>query len=134
MDLFDECIKALKKEGEVAVLSKEESREIEKEFEGNVPMESLMYKVDFTQILRKKEIIEDEDILKELHENNVNVNEPVYVFWYNAELPVIKTTIESVIKVLDNVISVDFDTWIFCPKERYIVEFYHEGETFLGFY
>ncbi|SFG25797.1 hypothetical protein SAMN04488025_1239 [Planifilum fulgidum] len=26
------------------------------------------------------------------------------------------------------------DTWIFCPKERYVVEYYHEGESFLGFY
>jgi len=127
MTLFDECIEALKKEGGVLILSKEESDEI-------VPLDSLMPRVNFSKLSRKKEIVMDEEILEELHKNNVNVEEPVYVFWFNAELPVIRTSIKNVIKVIDDVISVDFDTWIFCPKERYIVEYYHEGETFLGFY
>lgn len=134
MTLFEECILALKNEGEVLILFKEESDEIVKEFEESVPLDSLMSRVDFSKISRKKEIVMDKEILEELYKNNVNVDEPVYVFWFNAELPVIQTSIKNVIKVIDDVISVDFDTWIFCPKERYIVEYYHEGETFLGFY
>lgn len=134
MHIFDECIAALKKEGEVVILSEEESKEIEKEFEGTVPLDSRMGKVDFSQIVRKKEIVTDEDILEELYNNNVNVNEPVYVFWSDAGYPTIKTSIKNVINAIEDVISVSFDTWIFCPKERYVVEYYHEGETYLGFY
>ena len=134
MTLFDECIEALKKVGEVIVLSEEETNEIINEFEESVPSDPLVARVDFTQISRKKEIVDDEDILEELYKNNVNVNEPVYVFWFNARLPVIQTSIKNVIQVMEDVISVDFDTWIYCPKERYVVEYYHEGETFLGFY
>ncbi len=134
MTLFDECIGALRKEGEVIVLSKEESNEVIKEFKEIVPLDSFVGKVDFNQIPRKKEIVDDEDILEELYKNHVNVNEQVYVFWFNADLPVIKTSIKNIINVIDEVLSVDFDTWIFCPKERYVVEYYHEGETFLGFY
>ena len=134
MTLFDECIEALKRDGEVIVLSEEESNEVIKEFKEKVPLDSFVGKVDFNQISRKKEIVDDEDILEELYKNHVNVNEPVYVFWFNAKRPVIKTSIKNGISVIEDVISVDFDTWIFCPKERYVVEYYHEGETFLGFY
>lgn len=134
MTLFDECIEALKRDGEVIVLSEEESNEVIKEFKEKVPLDSFVGKVDFNQISRKKEIVDDEDILEELYKNHVNVNEPVYVFWFNAKRPVIKTSIKNVISVIDDVISVSFDTYIFCPKERYVVEYYHEGETFLGFY
>jgi hypothetical protein len=134
MTLFEECIMALKREGEVMVLSEEESREVKREFKENVPLDRFVGRVDFSQVSRKKEIVMDEDILEELYKNNVNVNEPVYVFWFNARLPVIQTSIKNVIQVMEDVISVDFDTWIYCPKERYVVEYYHEGETFLGFY
>ncbi|GAA5345369.1 hypothetical protein CLV97_1281 [Planifilum fimeticola] len=134
MTLFDECIEALKREGEVIVLSEEESKEIEKEFEEIVPIHPTVAKVDFSKMLWKREIVVDEDILEELFKNNVNVNEPVYVFWDNVAYPTLKTSIKNVINAIDYVISVSFDTWIFCPKERYIVEYYHEGETFLGFY
>ena len=134
MTLFDECIGALKIEGDVIVLSEEESKGIKKEFKENVPLDTIVGKIDFSKISRKKEIEDDEDILEELHKNNVDVNEQVYVFWFNADLPVIQTSIKNIIHVFDEVISVDFDTWIFCPKERYVVEYYHEGETFLGFY
>ncbi|SFG42759.1 hypothetical protein SAMN04488025_13312 [Planifilum fulgidum] len=72
--------------------------------------------------------------MEELYKNHVNINEPVYVFWNDADLPAIQTFIKNVVNVLEDVISVSFDTYIFCPKERYFVEYYHEGETFLGFY
>jgi len=134
MTLFEECIMALKREGEVMVLSEEESREVKREFKENVPLDRFVGRVDFSQVLRKKEIVMDEDILEELYKNNVNVNEPVYVFWNDADLPAIQTSIKNVINVIEDVISVSFDTYIFCPKERYFVEYYHEGEAFLGFY
>ena len=134
MTLFEECIEALKREGEVMVLSEEESREVKREFKENVPLDRFVGRVDFSQVSRKKEIVMDEDILEELYKNNVNVNEPVYVFWNDADLPAIQTSIKNVINVIEDVISVSFDTYIFCPKERYFVEYYHEGEAFLGFY
>ena len=89
MTLFDECIGALKIEGDVIVLSEEESKGIKKEFKENVPLDTNVGKIDFSKISRKKEIEDDEDILEELYKNNVNVNEPVYVFWNNARLPAI---------------------------------------------
>lgn len=134
MAIFDECIEALKRKGEVIILSEEETNEIINEFEENIPGDPFIPKVDFSQISRKKKIVADEDILEELYKNNIDVKEPVYVFWNDADLPAIKTSITNVINVIEDVISVSFDTYIFCPKERYFVEYYHEGETFLGFY
>lgn len=92
------------------------------------------YIIDFSQIPRKIEIEMAEDILDELHKNKVDINEQVYVIWSDPTLSVIKTFIKSVLNVIYDVLAVSADTWIFCPKERYVVEFYHEGETFLGFY
>src|SRR5690606_27655264 len=66
MDIFDECIEALRNEGEVIVLSEEESNEVLKEFKENIPLDWFVGKVDFNRIPRKKEIVDDEDILEEL--------------------------------------------------------------------
>src|SRR5690606_5076239 len=118
MTLFDECIEALKKEGKVVVLSEIESKGIEKAFEETVPIHPTVAKVDFSKMLRKREIVVDEDILEELYKNHVDVNEPVYVFWDNIAYPTLKTSIKNVINAIADVISVSFDTWIFCPKER----------------
>src|SRR5690606_1236292 len=105
MHILDECIEALKKEGKVVVLSKKESKEIEKEFEEIVPIHPTVAKVDFSKMVRKKNIVVDKDILEELHKNNVNVNEPVYVFWDNTAYPMLKTSIKNVINAIDHVIS-----------------------------
>ena len=42
MTLFDECIEVLKKEGEVTILSEEETKEIINEFEKNIPPDPLV--------------------------------------------------------------------------------------------
>ena len=136
MTLFEECIEALTNEGEVTILSHEQSKNVESSFEKRIPFDDAFvhYKIDFSQMLRKKEIGMVEDILDELQKNGVDIDEQVYVIWSDPTLPVIKTTIKCVINVIYDVLAVSADTWIFCPKERYVVEFYHEGETFLGFY
>ncbi|SFG44864.1 hypothetical protein SAMN04488025_13511 [Planifilum fulgidum] len=136
MTLFEECIEALTNEGEVTILSHEQSKNVESSFEKRIPFDDAFvhYKIDFSQMLRKKEIEMVEDILGELQKNGVDIDEQVYVIWSDPTLPVIKTTIKCVINVIYDVLAVSADTWIFCPKERYVVEFYHEGETFLGFY
>jgi len=136
MTLFEECIEALTNEGEVTILSHEQSKNVESSFEKRIPFDDAFvhYKIDFSQMLRKKEIEMVEDILDELQKNGVDIDEQVYVIWSDPTLPVIKTTIKCVINVIYDVLAVSADTWIFCPKERYVVEFYHEGETFLGFY
>lgn len=136
MTLFEECIEALTNEGEVTILSHEQSKNVESSFEKRIPFDDAFvhYKIDFSQMLRKKEIEMVEDILDELQKNGVDIDEQVYVIWSDPTLPVIRTTIKSVINVIHDVLAVSADTWIFCPKERYVVEFYHEGETFLGFY
>jgi repressor of nif and glnA expression len=136
MTLFEECIEALTNEGEVTILSHEQSKNVESSFEKRIPFDDAFvhYKIDFSQMLRKKEIEMVEDILDELQKNGVDIDEQVYVIWSDPTLPVIKTTLKCVINVIYDVLAVSADTWIFCPKERYVVEFYHEGETFLGFY
>src|SRR5690606_784782 len=123
MTLFDECIEALKKEGKVVVLSEIESKGIEKAFEETVPIHPTVAKVDFSKMLRKREIVVDEDILEELYKNHFDVNELVYVLWDNIANPTLYSSIKNVIRAEEDVMSFRFDTWIFCPKERYIVEY-----------
>lgn len=136
MDLFEECIEALGNKGEVTILSEEQSRDVITSFEKSIPWDYsyIHYKIDFSQISRKAEIELPEDILNELQKNKADINEQVYVIWSDPTLPVIKTSIKNVISVIYDVLAVSSDTWIFCPKERYVVEYYHEGETYLGFY
>ena len=71
MTLFEECIEALTNEGEVTILSHEQSKNVENSFEKSIPFDYSFghYKIDFSQMLRKKEIEIAEDILDELQKN-----------------------------------------------------------------
>lgn len=124
MTLFEECLQALGPSSKVVDVQK--SQEIFRKFEGTFPITKYA-RVDWSKIEKKVSISSIPEITE-----NVDENLEVMILWDNARLPVVSSTIKEVISVIDDVTAVSFDTWLFSPQEKIVVEFYHEGQVTLG--
>lgn len=128
MTLFEECLQVLG--NEVEVLSVEETN-------GNFKMLTDLFamkpwgRVDWEKIKNKIDITEISSI--EEHLNNCNkLDRIVILLWDEASLPAVRTNLEAVLNNTDDVTAVGFNTWVFCPESKYLIEFYHESEVILG--
>jgi hypothetical protein len=129
MTLFDECIEALGKG--TAVLTNQESVEISKTFSSIFPI-TKWGRIEWDKIDKKIQVDSVNEILKYLHEQDKCIDTEIVILWDEATLPVIKSDLAQIIKVIDDVTSVSFDTWLFSPILKYVVEFYHNGEVTIG--
>lgn len=130
MTLFDECILALGDNTEV--LSTDETNEIFKELTKLFPMTS-WGRINWEKVEKKVKITQTDSITRHLMMNDESYDKTVILLWDEATLPGVKTNLDEVIAVIDDVTAVSFDTWIFSPNSNYLIEFYHEKEVILGF-
>lgn len=130
-DLFNECIEAFGTK--VRILSDLESKKIWDLFEQELPIVD-WGRVDWDKIDKKINVDCDPDKIIPALGNLLkkDFDKSIYVLWNDASVPVIKTNLDAVITLFDDVISVGPDTWLFNPSTGYIVEWYHEGELFVG--
>ncbi|AGF55473.1 hypothetical protein B0P06_000432 [Clostridium saccharoperbutylacetonicum] len=107
-------------------MSRKETKDIFGEMIGYFSMTS-WGRIDLNKINRKIRADSIHEGINKLKEENL-IDRDVYILWDEASLPAIKTEIESVINVIYDITAVSFDTWIFCPSKKYLIEFYHEHE------
>jgi hypothetical protein len=131
MTLLDECIEALS--NDTQVLSEEETQRIFDTFENTFPFTS-WGRIDWDRLDKKIYLDSEKDILLSLNErfSQKRLESSIYILWDEGSLPAVKATLKNSLKVIDDVTSVSFDTWIFCPNLGYVIEFYHEGEITIG--
>lgn len=119
MTLLDECLEAL---GEYSILNDQKA-------------ENIISVLHFNRLghIKREEYIS----FREISEKDIEIflNESCYIVYSDVTVPKIKTTIENVLKNLDDVLAVSFDTWLIVETKRVIIEFYHEGDiTLLNFW
>ena len=131
MTLFEECILAL--DGHAFKMNDEKTKELFGEMTTKFPM-TQWGRIEWDTIGNKLVEIEERDIMTKLGGVSLEVNKEIYILWDNATLPAIKSDLTKVLDVIDDVASVSFDTWIFCPESNYVIEFYHEdvGKVSIG--
>jgi hypothetical protein len=59
------------------------------------------------------------------------LKDPFLIFWDEASLPVIESPIQNIINAVDDVTAVSYDTWVYHPERKIIIEFFHEGDITL---
>lgn len=127
--LFDQCIRALGKNKEI--MSMNVTEEIFQLFEDAFPI-TKWGRIDWDKVSKKikiKSIDEVDDCLEKLIKN---FDTNIFIIWNDASLPAIKTDLNDTLKVINDITAVSFDTWLFCPSSKYIIEFFHEGEITIG--
>jgi hypothetical protein len=131
MSLLNECIEAI---GDNAVvLSVPETENVFSIFEDMFPITSWA-RIDWEKINEKVNLVSSNELVLSLNNyfNKKELESHPYILWNDGSLPAIEAKLEQIVRVIDNVTSVSFDTWIFSPELGYVIEFYHEGEITLG--
>jgi len=124
MTLLDECIEAIGNNHEV--FDDTMSFKLFDNFQDDFPFTS-WGKIDWEQIENKQEIHDLSQVDKLFD------SEECYIFWDEGSLPVVKASFKDVLKGIDDVTAVSFDTWILSTTNNCVIEFFHEGEVTIGF-
>ncbi len=130
MSLLEECLAALGSHAEI--IKNPEKNTIVKKLTTNFPP-TKYGRIDWNTIEKKRSLQSVDDILPTLTTLGKKSPESLYVIWYDSSLPAVKTTLEAVAQNIDDVTAVSFDTWLYCPADGWVVEFYHDGEIIIGF-
>ncbi len=131
MTLFDECLEALG--ARTAVLSDQETIEIFKTFSDILPV-TKWGRIEWDKIDKKIQVDSANEILKCLYTQDKSTDTEIFVLWDEASLPVIKSDLDRILKVIDDVTAVSSNTWLFSPTFKYVIEFYHIGEVTIGIF
>lgn len=131
-DLFQECIISLG--NNALILSEKESVRIFDVFEQEVPIYCGGSRIDWDKIAIKTTLNRSDQIISTLNQWNLPsmIDETVYVLWNDASIPVIQSNIAAIITHIEDVIAVGFETWLYNPFDKYIVEFYYLGDITIG--
>lgn len=128
MTLFEECFLALTPTAKI--LSLKETEYYFSLLTQNFSVTSWQ-RLNWDLIPIKKSIHKINEIFEYLESMNIQDFEVVLLWNYTSE-PGIKTNLSDVLKVIDDVLAVGSDTFVFCPHGKYVIEFYHDGEVTLG--
>ncbi|KRF06805.1 hypothetical protein ASG89_18305 [Paenibacillus sp. Soil766] len=126
--LFEECLDAL---GEGTIILSEESSETMRNELVNAYYFTPWGRIDWDKISKKTEIKIAADVLYTLKSLNIDIGTPIYIIW-SGSYPVLQTDFQRFINALDDVLAVDFDTYVYCSS-HYVIEFFHDGEITLGY-
>ena len=107
-------------------LNYDEGSKILEEIQEKIPF-GLYGRVDFSKFKTKYNIIEISS-LSELIKDSVEF----YVMWDEVNLPCLKSELKDIIRCIDDVTAVSFDTWVVSLDYNIIIEFYHDGQIMLG--
>lgn len=118
MTLLEECLEALK---DKYILNEFEKKFVEEKFYNSVPL-SRWGRVEWSKFNKKKSIKTAKELL------SICKNKEYYIIWSDPTEPIIKCNLDSIIKNIDDVTAVSFDTWLLSIDIKEVVEFYHESE------
>lgn len=127
--LLEECIEALCEE--IEILETNQGKMIVKNFGNAFPITS-WGRVDWSNIQNYGDLYNEDEIKVYLQNCFGTYSQTVYIIWDNARVPIIKTNLHQVLKVIDDVTAVSFDTWIYSPDIGYVIEYHHDGDIRIG--
>lgn len=129
MNSIDKCIQALG--NNIEILTKQKADKVFSVLTCMFPI-TKWGKIDWNTIEQKTTIASAQEVLGQLDLLRGDMSTSVFILWNEASLPVIKVDLKKIIEVMDEVLHVYFETLLFSPISRYVIEFYHEGEITAG--
>ncbi len=111
----------------VKLLNYSEGNMIFAAIQDNIPFGS-DDRVDFSKFKAKYNIVSI-SCISEL----IKKSTEFYVMWDNLNLPCLKSELNDIIRYIDDVTAVGFDTWVVSSEYNIVIEFHHEGDIVLGF-
>lgn len=125
MTLFEECIQALG--DSVNIIKQEEAELLFNKLQSNFPFTTFS-RIAWDNVHDKVHLKLASEVSKHIDSDSF-----IYILWDNANCPVIETTLQNALDVIDDVTAVSFDTWFFNPNQNFVIEFHHEGNITIGY-
>lgn len=127
--LFKECLEALGKS--VFVLDIEKTTQVVDLFEKMVPL--IGSRADFNKFRSHIEVESAKQVISDLKKLlSKDFDKSIYILWSTGGIPVLKTDLNTALAHIEDITCLGFETWLFNPKEGYVVEFYYLGEIKVG--
>ncbi|MGE8081975.1 hypothetical protein [Peribacillus loiseleuriae] len=131
-DLFEEVFDNLV---EIEILDTNKSDLIVENFSGTFPI-AFWNRIDWEKgNVNKMELkIQDiEYISLILHSIGFDTSTPIYVFWGYDDYPCVKTSLTTqMLSKIDDMVWLGTDLYIYCPTQRYVIEFFHDDSVNIG--
>lgn len=121
--LFNECIESLDK---FNMLSLEESQKIISIMENSFPI-TPWGSIDWKKVNNGIKLNNKMELVQLLRGEDM-----FYILWDKQEIPCIICKLSEILKCMDDVLAVSFNTWLLSMDGKEIVEFYHEGTVTYG--
>ena len=68
-----------------------------------------------------------------LHSKGFDTSTPIYVFWGYNDYPCVKTSLTTqMLSKIDDIVWLGEDLYIYCPTQRYVIEFFHDDSVNIG--
>lgn len=132
--LLDECVAALlntKKKCEI--LPRTQSEFYNDKFFETYPIVQ-WGQIDWNIVSHNIRINNLEQISIFFKEQLKDISEPIYIIWGDISLPVIKCELADALKNIYEITPLGmYSTWLYCPTNGWVIEFFHEGDITLGF-
>lgn len=92
-------------------------------------------RIDWDNFKDKIQIYRLEDIFYNLNKRYQVEDYTIFALWgySSGDSPVIKLNLRNAINHIDDINAVGGDQWLYCPSHGFVIEFYHDGETVIGF-
>ena len=117
------------------ILDSNHSDLIGENFSGNFPI-AFWNRIDWENDRVNRVEINDKDsksIFSKLISKGFDTSAPIYILWGYNSYPFIKTILtEELLSNLDEIIWLGTDLYIYCPTQKYVVEFFHDDSVNLG--
>ncbi|MGX2962021.1 CDI toxin immunity protein (plasmid) [Peribacillus sp. JNUCC 23] len=131
-DLFEEVFDNLL---EIEILDTNKSDLIVENFSGTFPI-AFWNRIDWDKgNVNKLELnIQDiKNIPLMLHSKGFDTTTPIYAFWGYDDYPCVKTSLTTqMLSKIDDIIWLGIDLYIYCPTQRFVIEFFHDDSVNIG--
>jgi hypothetical protein len=73
------------------------------------------------------------DIPSILVSKGYDTSTPIYIFWGYDNYPSVKTALSRhLLSAIDEIVWLGTDLYIYCPKQKYVIEFFHDDSVNIG--
>lgn len=128
LDLFDI-------QDDVLPLSKEDEDLIMDEFVHVFPITE-WGRVDWSKVVNKVCIEDDDiDLIKDAFiSQGLELSQEVFLLFGYGDYPFVRTSLQRILVNFEEVRSIGSDQFIYCPTSKFVIEYYHDGDTTIGWY
>ena len=130
MNLLEECIEILGKNAKI--LDEKTAENILCEFDKNFPL-TAWGRIDWNKIKKNKKVNLFEEIIPSIKEEKRRTSNLIYVIGSDPTIPIFESKLDTILENFYDVAALSPNTWLYCPKDGWVIEFYHDGETTIGF-